>query len=163
MKELFLFRHAKTLRAEPGMRDNQRSLSGSGHDAAIQIGEDLADDNRVPEVILASDAVRTIQTAELAADAMDLEDIVVPFSGLYAAGVEEILELLSSREENRIMIVGHNPCIEETVEHLLGDLHHMRPGSCMWLRFDIRSWDDLYGHPDVSAHKMYKAREDERD
>ena len=163
MKELYLLRHAKTRKAEIGMRDSQRSLSGSGHDAAVQIGEDLMDDNRLPEIILASDAVRAIQTAELVADAMDLEDIVVPFAGLYSAGVEEVLELLAGRSENRIMIVGHNPCIEETVEHLLGDLHHMRPGSCMWLRFDIRSWQDLYGHPDVSSHKLYRPRETEAD
>ena len=163
MKELFLFRHAKTRKADLGQRDHQRNLSSSGHDAAIQIGEDLLDDERLPQIILCSDAARTTQTAELAADAMDLEDIIVPYAPLYSAGVEEVLELLAGRQEDKVMIVGHNPCIEETVEHLLGDLSHMRPGCCMWLRFDIHNWEELYGHPDVLSHKLYKPREEELD
>lgn len=162
MKELFLFRHAKTRKAEIGQRDQARQLAQVGQEAAIQIGEDLADDDRLPQVVLSSDAVRTIQTAELAVDAMDLdEDIVVPLPALYAAGVEELLEILAGRPEDRLMVVGHNPCIEECVEHLLGEVCHMRPAYCMWLRFDIGRWEELYGHPDPSAHRLYKPREGE--
>jgi hypothetical protein len=36
---------------------------------------------------------------------------------------------------------------------------HMRPGYCLWLRFDIKAWEELYAHPLPLAHKLYKPHE----
>ena len=156
MKELYLFRHAKTHPAGHPRDDHARSLTPEGHAAASWIGEQLANDRRQPQIILASDAQRTLQTAELAMSRLGLDGQVMPAPELYEADVEDILALLAGRQEGSIMIVGHNPGIEEIAGNLTGSFGHMRPGFCLWLCFDIDDWEELYGHPAPVAHHLYR-------
>jgi phosphohistidine phosphatase len=162
MKELYLFRHAKTHPAAHPGEDHARSLTKTGHDAATQVGARMAADGRRPQLIMSSDAQRTMQTASRAMTSLGLDDQVMPLAELYEAGASDILSLLAGRGETAIMIVGHNPGIEEAVELLTGSIQHMRPGYCLWLRFAIDSWEELYGHPPAEAHRLYKP-DDDRD
>jgi phosphohistidine phosphatase SixA len=160
MKEIFLFRHAVSNPVGHSGDDHGRKLSREGHEAASQVGDQLKADQRLPATVLASDALRTQQTALAAMARLGHEELVVTLPSLYDASPEDILALLAGRPESSIMVVGHNPSIEELAEILGGSLMHMRPGFCLWLRFDIKQWEELFSHPPAQAHKLYKPHED---
>lgn len=160
MKEIFLFRHAVSNPVGHSGDDHGRKLTREGQAAAEQVGNQLKADARLPSVVLASDALRTQQTALAALARLGREDLVVAVPSLYEASPEDILALLAGRPEASIMVVGHNPCIEECTEMLAGSLMHMRPGYCIWLQFDIKTWEELYSHPQPLAHKLYKPHDD---
>ncbi|MCV0397761.1 MAG: histidine phosphatase family protein [Rhizobiaceae bacterium] len=66
-RRLFLLRHAKASRDEPGLDDFDRPLTERGLDDAARIGQVMADRGWWPRRALVSPAVRTRQTWGLAA------------------------------------------------------------------------------------------------
>jgi phosphohistidine phosphatase len=159
MKVIFLFRHAKTVPIGADGNDHIRKLTPEGEAAASQIGEQLVIAKRLPDFVICSDAERAQQTALLAMAPMDRTNRVIPLAALYTGGTENVLALLAGRPENSIMVVGHNPCMEECAELFSGSIVHMRPGFCLWLKFDITKWEMLYSNPIAIEHKLYKPAE----
>ena len=121
-KRIYLLRHAKSGWAEPGGRDFDRNLSDAGFAEAELLAETAADRNYRPDLVIASTAKRCRQTAEA------LNRV---FSGLvefryvdelYNAPAETYLEILSSTPGiPALMLVGHNPAIEEVFASLCGN------------------------------------------
>jgi len=145
MKYLLLFRHAKTEKSSFGQPDHDRQLTADGKKAATFIGQELTKYQRTPHAILCSDAVRTKETCAIAMEAMQFPGTVSYLSDLYTADAEDIAGILANRSEDSIMIIGHNPCMEESLERFGGTYEHMRPGCCVWLRLDIQHWAELAG------------------
>jgi phosphohistidine phosphatase len=120
-KRIYLLRHAKSGWAEPGARDFDRNLSDAGFAEAELLAETAADRDYRPDLVIASTAKRCRQTAEA------LNRV---FSGLvefryvdelYNAPAETYLEILgSTRDVPALMLVGHNPAIEEVFASLCG-------------------------------------------
>lgn len=120
-KRIYLLRHAKSGWAEPGGRDFDRSLSDAGFAEAELLAETAADRNYRPDLVIASTAKRCRQTADA------LKRV---FSGLvdfryvdelYNAPAETYLEILTSTPDvPALMLVGHNPAIEEVFANLCG-------------------------------------------
>lgn len=106
MKRLLLLRHAK---AAAGYPDRKRVLEPVGQTDAEALGAALNDRNLVPDVILASDSVRTRQTA--AAIAEEARIHLVP--ELYQAGSDDIAALIRNLacDAETLMVVAHNPGI----------------------------------------------------
>ncbi len=65
MRELVLFRHAKTEPNNAG-GDRARELTAGGREAAIRMAERLKAEGVAPDLVLVSTAVRTRQTWDLA-------------------------------------------------------------------------------------------------
>jgi len=75
----------------------------------------------VPDHVISSPAVRAISTAEKACRAMGQKpDRIQRERGVYAAGVEDLVAVLrrSPEQAARVMIVGHNPGLEELLVYL---------------------------------------------
>jgi len=70
MRRLMLFRHAKTESEAPSGRDQDRRLDNRGHRDAAEIGGWIGRHPPFPDLVLVSHAVRTLQTWEIAWDAM---------------------------------------------------------------------------------------------
>ncbi|MFN4208361.1 MAG: SixA phosphatase family protein [Agrobacterium albertimagni] len=121
-QRIYLLRHAKSGWAEPGGRDFDRSLSDAGFAEAEILAETAADRGYRPDLVICSTAKRCRQTAEA---------INRVFSGLvefryvdalYNAPAEAYLEIVSStRGVEALMLVGHNPAIEEVFARLCGN------------------------------------------
>jgi phosphohistidine phosphatase len=118
---IYLLRHAKSGWAQPGERDFDRPLDGEGFAEAELVAEKAADRGYRPERVISSTAVRCRQTAEAVRRAID-EDLELAFvDDLYNAPVDVYLELLSSNgSAGSLMLIGHNPTIEEAMERLIG-------------------------------------------
>ena len=120
MKTLILCRHAKS-DWPPGVADENRPLKERGiHDAKFLAGL-LKDQGFMPDLILSSTANRAYSTAEIFSETLGYTDEIVKKSDLYLASVDMLINTVKkiANDKNIVMIFGHNPTMESTVEWLL--------------------------------------------
>ncbi|MFK0383119.1 SixA phosphatase family protein [Agrobacterium sp. NPDC090273] len=123
---IYLLRHAKAAWAAPGERDFDRRLNESGFAEAEIVADIAADKGYDPDILLSSTAERCRQTTEAWQRAFN-EEISVSFvDEMYEAQVDIYLALIAAQKEAKsVMLVGHNPTMEATLEALIGeDLLH---------------------------------------
>lgn len=118
MLTLTLLRHAKSNWDDPSLEDFDRPLGRRGRDAAPKMGEALAARGLKPDLIICSGAVRARQTLELVVDAFGSPTPHVVFDdAVYMATPQVLLARLrahtGSEAPGHVMIVGHNPGLEE--------------------------------------------------
>ncbi len=148
MKTLLILRHGKSSWANSGQGDHERPLKGRGERDATRMGEELKGRDVVPDLIVSSTAERAASTARRAAEAADCAERITETRELYLTGVEHQLRTVASkagREHQRVMIVGHNPTLEDMVEHLTGEDERMTTGNLACIDLDIDSWRQLPG------------------
>ena len=65
--------------------------------------------------------------------------------GLYAAGPQAYIDALHdlSAEHVRVLIIGHNPGLEELVEMLTGEIHLMPTCSLVHVKLSVDKWSDI--------------------
>ncbi|MBB5573694.1 MULTISPECIES: SixA phosphatase family protein [Rhizobium] len=120
---IYLLRHAKALRPTPGQKDFDRALSSDGYAAAEIVAKKAVDKGYKPELVISSTALRCRQTADAIRHAMSPSTKFRYVDALYDATTDIYLEIISSQvTEDSVMLVGHNPIIESTLEALIG--HH---------------------------------------
>ena len=119
---IYLLRHAHSAWPAPGMRDFDRPLDERGRDEATRLAAMMTLNGLVPERIVCSPAARCVQTLEiLASEAGGSAEASYP-ADLYSATVRIYLDAIEAAARSgaaSVMIVGHNPTIEETARALL--------------------------------------------
>lgn len=119
---IYLLRHAKAGWAQPGERDFDRALTEEGEDEAEVVAEIAADRGYKPDLLISSTALRCRQTADAIRRAIDCEMECRFVDTLYNSPADNYIEILSAlRDYNAVMIVGHNPAIEEVLITLVGE------------------------------------------
>jgi phosphohistidine phosphatase len=118
---IYLLRHAKSGWAEPGQHDFDRPLDNQGFAQAEIVADKAADRNYRPDILLSSTATRCRQTAEAIRRAISEEIEPVFIDELYNGPLGTYLAILGGqRDSNSVMLVGHNPTMEEVLEGLIG-------------------------------------------
>lgn len=126
MKTLYLLRHGH---AEPDATaaegDHGRRLTHDGIREAERAARFMHDNGCLPDVILASSATRTRQTAEIVSAFIAQQggnaDIPTQFDrSLYLASPETMFERLCAIDDacHNLLLVGHNPGIGDIVMRL---------------------------------------------
>jgi len=125
MRSVLLLRHAKSSWKHPDLGDHDRPLNKRGKGDAPLMGRLLKREDLVPDIIISSTSLRARATAEAVAKASSYDGEIVLNKSLYAAGPEAYLGVIHalSDEYVRVLIVGHNPGLEELVELLTGEIH----------------------------------------
>jgi phosphohistidine phosphatase len=120
VKRLVLLRHAKAIPAAPDLDDRDRRLADRGRSDAIRIGQFLKEESCVPELVLCSIALRTRQTLELVVPQLGAAPVTRLLPELYLARWLTIVNLVRQVREkaDTMMIVGHNPGLEECAKKL---------------------------------------------
>lgn len=114
MKTLTLLRHAKSTWDDPIARDFDRPLNKRGRRAARTIGREMRAQRLAFDQVIASPALRVIET---------LVDVVDGYGGpldpdydkrVYLASAQTLLDVVheAEAEADRLLIVGHNPGLE---------------------------------------------------
>ena len=134
MHELILLRHAEAVPIETGGDDMQRSLSPRGEQEAQAAGLWLATHGLKPERVLTSPSRRTDETTRLALAAIDAAPVPQTADEIYNASPGELLALLDQHgDAGTVMLVGHNPGIEQLVALLVegrsDEFRGMPPGA----------------------------------
>ena len=117
-RQLGVLRHAKA--APHQADDHARPLTGRGRRQCAELAAHLAEAGRaeaMPQVVLVSSAARALETAHLVTEALGGTARLEVEPSLYQAGVDVVLELLRALDDAvpSVMVVGHNPTLEELV------------------------------------------------
>jgi len=122
MKRLLLLRHAKAVPAEEPLADIGRPLAERGQRDARRIGDRLRQRGLGPELILTSPSLRTLQTAQLVATALDLPPSAIASERtLYLAEPAALLAAIGAQDAaiESLLVVGHNPGLTDLAHQLL--------------------------------------------
>lgn len=122
MGVLYLLRHAKAQMALPGMKDFDRPLADVGRVQSARVGARMAEDGYRPSLVLCSPALRTRQTLDGVRDSLPIGDDSIRFKDdLFGADASFYLgEIRAHSGAGALMIVGHNPMIEDVACALAG-------------------------------------------
>jgi phosphohistidine phosphatase len=153
MRRLILLRHAKAVSSE-GFRDFDRPLHERGVAAMPALGAWLARQELAPERALVSTSRRTRETWELIAPLVGTGTKVVPEARIYEARTSDVLERVRATpdEIGLLMVVGHNPGLEELVQQLIGSgdgdargkiARGFPPGAVAVLACPAETWSEL--------------------
>ncbi|MET7737547.1 histidine phosphatase family protein [Streptomyces sp. NPDC005402] len=121
-RRLVVLRHAKSVWPE-GIADHERPLGPRGHRDAPEAGRVLAACDLLPDLTLCSTAVRARHTWDLASAQWGTPPPVRLAPELYGADVPQLLAAVRETppEVVTLLLVGHNPGLEELVLTLAGD------------------------------------------
>lgn len=100
----------------------------------------------VPDVILSSDAVRARLTATAVSEAAGFAGEIRFDGTLYLASASEIIDVLRALPDtnaNTVMVVGHNPGLEQLVATLTGEDHDLPTAALAQIVLPIGEWRDL--------------------
>jgi len=100
----------------------------------------------VPDLIITSDAVRAQTTAQIVAGAAEYHGKVVQSSLLYHArpdAVIEVLRTIPTAANRSVMIVGHNPGLEDLVALLTGEQRDLPTAALVQIDLDLERWSEL--------------------
>lgn len=145
MKTLLLMRHAKSSWKHETLSDHDRPLNKRGQKDAPRMGQLLAERNLVPDRILSSTALRARTTALVAAEQAAFSKTIELRPELYHADPETCIERLQELEDaaQRVLVVGHNPGLEELLEVLTGEEEHLPTAAIAQIELSIAHWRDL--------------------
>jgi phosphohistidine phosphatase len=124
--ELYLIRHAiAEERGDAWPDDSKRPLSEDGMLRMRKTARGLARLDVTLDVILTSPYVRTRQTAEIVAGALEPRPPIVNLDSLTPDGsvAAVVADLEKQARKTRIGIVGHEPGIGELAARLIGSRH----------------------------------------
>ena len=147
MKRVILVRHAKSI-SYGYDQDFDRTLTDRGEDDAYKISQELKRLKIKPDLIIASPAVRTTQTARIYADALGYTHKAILFEKKLFSGKtpENFLTMLKEVQDDKetVIVFGHNPTIYYYLNYLLDDFTSDVPTcSTVAIDFDVISWSEL--------------------
>ncbi|WP_367324756.1 histidine phosphatase family protein [Streptomyces sp. HUAS ZL42] len=122
LRRLVVLRHAKSAWPD-GVPDHERPLAPRGRRDAPAAGRALAEADCLPDLALCSTAVRARETWELVSAEWGTPPPVRHDVRLYGAGVPQLLRVVheTPAEVETLLLVGHNPGLEDLVLELAGD------------------------------------------
>ena len=148
MKTLFLLRHAKSSWKESGQPDFERPLNERGQRAAPLIGKFMRQQKLRPDLILCSPAERARQTIALVSAAAAFTAELRYDERIYEASRTRLLTVVSQIDQSvaAVLLVGHNPGLEELLEALTGEVHHMQTATLAQITLNIERWSEAREH-----------------
>ncbi|MCA9537827.1 MAG: histidine phosphatase family protein [Myxococcales bacterium] len=160
MKTLLIMRHGKSSWSDPGLSDDERPLKQRGRDAAERIGHEAKARGLVPDRIVSSKAKRARQTARLFAEASGFDGSIEKTGRLYFTGLKKHLKVINEQPDTveRLMIVGHDPDLEDLVHALLGEHIALPTGTLVALAWPGEHWADL-GRGKCAVQVVIRPRE----
>jgi phosphohistidine phosphatase len=124
MKHILLLRHAKSSWEDSSLDDFDRPLAKRGKKDAPIMGAFVKKTGYLPEQIYSSTAKRARQTTALFCKQAEIEDQAITWTDdFYYGSAFDYLEAIQNSPDDSdcIMLVGHNPKMEETASLLCSD------------------------------------------
>lgn len=144
MKTLLLMRHGKSDWSADYETDHDRPLNERGVKSSRVIGEVLSENDRRPELVVTSSAVRARTTAQLAVEAGGWDCDVVIEPSLYGSGADAAVQVAAEQKAvESLMLVGHQPTWSILVFVLTGEQVEMKTATVAVIEFDIAEWSEV--------------------
>jgi len=123
-RHLLLMRHAKSDWDTDALTDFERPLSKRGKQDAPRMGRWIDTQGLRPDHVVSSPAIRAEETASLVCEVLDISQAEIDWDQrIYEASLNNLLTVLGEqpRDVNRVLLVGHNPGMDELIRYLWGD------------------------------------------
>ena len=161
MKTLYIIRHAKSSWDDPDMPDHDRPLTERGRKDAKRVGQFLHEHGLVPDLIVSSTAKRAWKTAKRVAKGCGYGDEIEVDGRLYLAHPSQFTAVLREVAESHaaVLVVGHNPGLEEFVRLLTGQAETMSTAALAEVSLDIDSWQYLATPPGGRLVRVWRPKE----
>jgi phosphohistidine phosphatase len=161
MKTLLILRHAKSSWKKPGLTDYDRPLNKRGKLDAPRMGELIREKALVPDLIISSSAKRACQTADRVAQACGYRNEVRLEDDLYLAYPDVIVRILKLLLDglNSVMVVGHNPGVEELLRLSTGHEEVMPTAALAHIILPIRSWSEMNSQATGELVHLWRPKE----
>lgn len=147
MKHLILIRHAKSSWKTADLDDFDRPLNKRGIRDLPALCERLSSYHISPDQVLYSPATRTRLTADRIIDHLNIpaQDCSA-VADIYEANVSSLLTILqrTPEETHQLMLIGHNPGLQELGSVLTAaSIPHFPTSAMLYLELDIAHWTDI--------------------
>jgi phosphohistidine phosphatase len=161
MKRLLILRHAKSSWKDERLSDFERPLNKRGQFDAPRMGRLLAQRDLTPQLIISSAAKRARLTAEAVAAASGYTEDIYLTRDLYLASPEEYIDVLSEQGagHDTVMVVGHNPGIEDLLELLIDYWERMPTAALANVELPIIDWHELTPETQGSLMDLWRPQE----
>ncbi len=138
---LVLLRHGKSDWSHDDVDDLRRPLAGRGERQAPEAGRWLAGNVQSIDLALVSPAVRARATWDLVAAELDQPPRTLVDDRVYEASVDDLLSVVREidDEAHTVVLVGHNPGLEDLAHTLTGQAVAM-PTSALAVLTMSGSW-----------------------
>lgn len=145
MKQLLVLRHAKSSWKDMALSDFDRPLNKRGYRDGPRMGMLLAEQGLIPDQIISSAAKRARLTAEAVAENCGYEKEIDVTRILYMAMPYDYISVLQQVGDSTdlVMVVGHNPGIEQFVEDLVDEWHRMPTAALAYIILPVDHWQSL--------------------
>lgn len=142
MKKLYLLRHAKSSWEDSSLKDINRPLNNRGKNQVKFMNKFVAENKVEPELILCSSSNRT----RLTVDEIFSNKNIIFLDSLYHANSSEIMDIIKStdKEINSLMIIGHNPGLNEFAYGLINFENNIQTASLIEIDILIDNWKNLH-------------------
>ena len=127
------------------MPDHDRPLNKRGKRDTPRIGQFLKTKQFAPDAILSSSAQRARRTAEDVAEWSAFAGSVQIEPRLYLADPATIVDVvrLADLDAIRLMVVGHNPGLEQLVVRLTGVIEPLPTAALVQIQLPIDRWSNF--------------------
>lgn len=145
-------RHAKASPNIAGVADFDRPLLEEGREAAALVGSFLTREKFRVDLAICSPAARARETIESVLESAGISLKVRADQRLYEGGSLLLLEVLSEVEDDlqTVLLVGHNPVLEQVVQQLTGESVHLSAGSLCHVELNAAKWSEIH----AAVHKL---------
>jgi phosphohistidine phosphatase len=148
IKTLFLLRHAKAEAHDLKKNDHERHLIDKGIRHAEKMAKLVESFRFKPEAIITSSAARAAETATIFAETLTLKDRLTVNDLLYSASQQVYLQIIQKLpdELDSVMIVGHNPVLEDLLVWLSSrSPFHCKIPTCglAVVHFHVMLWSEI--------------------
>jgi len=143
------------------MRDVERALTQRGRRSATRVGELILD--RLPDRVLASSSVRTRETVEYFSKASGYRGPVAYLDSLYLAEPSAYVSAVTEHggDAARLMLVGHNPGLEQLVARLTGEHVSLPTAALAECTLEIATWSDVTFETHAELVRLSFPRDDD--
>ena len=157
LRKIILLRHAKSSWKDPSLRDFDRPLSKRGMNDIKLMKVYITSLVKEVDEIYSSPSLRTSQTINQIAPKFSH---VKYLDSLYLGNFSNVLTILESIQTQikTVMIVGHNPCIQETMETLSKNPVEKFP-TCAAAVFSLKNGWSKTAKPIANLEKFIKPRD----
>ncbi len=120
--DVYLLRHGIAEDARPGTSDSDRALTREGRDKLRRVLKRAHEAGLAPTLMLSSPYRRALETAEIAADALEYRGKIVHAAALVpnSSPSDAWDEIRSRSGEEAILLASHEPLMSSLLAHLLG-------------------------------------------
>jgi phosphohistidine phosphatase len=143
MKKIILLRHAKSSWEFPYLTDYDRPLNERGINDAPKMAKWLSENEKI-DLIKSSGAKRAQDTAK--AFQAFLKVPLMTDDNLYHSGLNRLLRVIRKidNEVNSVILLSHNPGLNELADYLLAGFQPNIPTTCMvGLKLRINKWSEI--------------------